>query len=129
MANVRTETMTFPFPMGKFLPGATFATASLPFTQNTQPTKHDGQSGNDVPDNQFNRIVIQAAPGNGTGIIYICSTSGGADTTAYTNIIQALSAGQIFDRGKEWANNRDISKIFIGAGDSASFAFGYIDQF
>jgi hypothetical protein len=113
----------YPFPLGKILPGATFATASVPLTQNIQPVDVAG-----LPDNNWNGIFIQAHVLN-VGPIYICSNAAGPDLVNYTNILGEVLPGGSFPRGKEWANNRDISKIFVGAGNATDFAIACLDGF
>ena len=46
---------SYPFSLGKIIPGATFASACVPLTQNVLPVQNDGVT----PDTQFNSIVIQ----------------------------------------------------------------------
>jgi hypothetical protein len=107
----KTGTVPYPWPLGKIVPGATFSTIALPITTNIQPVNADG-----TPDNMFNYIGIQADLSNALNI-YIC-TSATPDLTNYTNVVGELSAGTWWSRGKEWANNRDISQIFIAAQNS-----------
>jgi hypothetical protein len=126
--NVKTGAMGFPYPMGKVFPGASYATVSVPLTQNIIPTKTNGVDGTEVPDYQFNGVWIQANPDN-TGYIYVCSNASAPDTTNYTNVLGFLSAGQWFPRVKEWANNRDISKLYVGAANATDFAIVVIDAF
>ena len=122
MAAVKTISMSFPYPLGKILPAGT--TASLPLTTNVTPVKEDGVTA----ETRFAEIVIIAAFANG-GVIYICNNALAPDTTNYTNIICELAAGQSFPREGEWSNNKDIDKLFVGASDGTSFAYGYISQF
>ncbi len=119
--------MTFPYPLGKVFPGASFATISVPLTQNIQPTKKDNL-GNEVPDNQFNGIFIRASNLN-SGNMYVCNTAAAPDLTAYSNVIDELPPGAAFPRGKEWANNRDITALFIGATNATDFTIPALDQF
>jgi hypothetical protein len=121
--NVKTGTVKFPWPLGKVYPGASYATVSAPLTQNIQPVNIDL-----TPDNQFNGIFIQANPNN-AGNIYVCSSAANPDETAYTNVLGILSPGAWYPRGKEWANNRDITGLFIGADNATDFAIVSIDQF
>lgn len=128
--NVPTGNMNFPYSLGKISPGASFASLCVPLTTNFQPTKRDGQKGTDIADNEFNGIFIQANPSNTVGsYMFICNSASAPDTTNYTNIIAFLPPGAVFTRSKEWSNNRDISKIFIGALNSTDFVIANIDQF
>ena len=122
---VLTTSMQMPASLGKIFPGASYATLSVPLTQNIQPTRqtHDGAI---INDNQFNSIFIQAGVNN-SAAIYICNSAAAPDTVAYTNIIEFLNPGLTFTRGKEWANNRDISDLFIGAQNAVDFAIANID--
>lgn len=117
--NVKTGSMSFPFSLGKLMPGAS---VSIPLTTNFQPVKEDGST----PDTQFNAIFIQAHPDN-SGYIYVCNSASAPDTTNYTNVLRVLAKGETFDLTKQWANNRDIGRIFIGAGDADDFAIASID--
>ena len=121
--NVKTSAMTWPYPLGKVYPGAAFSTASVPLTQNIQPANADLS-----PDNRFNAIWMQASPGN-SGYIYICSTAAAPDKVAYSNVLGVMPAGQWFPRTKEWANNRALNTLFIGADNATDFAIVSIDQF
>jgi hypothetical protein len=116
--------MAFPYSLGLIVPGGTFATVSVPLTQNIVPVANDGTT----PDYQFNAISIQAAPAN-TGVIYICNSAAAPDKVGYTNVIYILAKGLVWTRQKEWANNRDISKIFLGADNGTDFAIASIDAF
>lgn len=122
--NTKVGDLILPAALGKVFPAASYATLSVPLTQNIVPCKADGTT----PDNQFNGIWIQAANAN-SGTIYVCNTAAAPDTSAYTNIIGELTAGQWFPRTKEWANNRDISKLFIGAENATDFAIVSLDAF
>ncbi len=122
--NVRTGQMSFPYSLGRIIPGAAFAGASVPLTQNVQPVNNDGVS----PDVMFNSIWIQAHVGN-TGTIYICGTAAAPDLVNFTNVLGELTAGQWYPRTKEWANNRSIAGLFIGAENATDFAIVSIDQF
>ena len=126
--NVRTESLNFPFALGKLCPGAAFASASIPLTINYQPTKADCQKGVEVVDNQFNGIWIQAFPNN-AGLIYVCNSSDAPDLVLYSNVIGIMQPGDWWPRIKEWANNRDLSKLYIGAANATDFAIALIDQF
>lgn len=128
--NVATSTMNYPFPMGKLMPGG--ATVSIPVTQNYQPGGH-GNDGAFHKDNQFNELVIIASPdntGNGTsGYMFICNSAAAPDTVAYTNVLAWLQPGQAWAMSKEWASNRDISKVFVGALNATDFAIASINAF
>jgi hypothetical protein len=122
--NIKTGSMTWPFPMGKLFPGAAYATQSVPLTANVVPCDNDGVT----PDYFFNGILVQASPNN-TGLIYVCNSSAAPDKVGYSNVIYMLSAGQTWMNTKEWANVRDISKIFIGADNATDFAIASILQY
>lgn len=127
---VKTGSLGWPMALGKVFPGAAFATACVPLTQNIQPCDNDGVT----PDNQFNGAFIQANPGAGAnnpnaGNIYVCTTAAAPDLVNFTNVLAVLTPGAWYPRGKEWANNRDISKLFIGADNATDFAIVSIDQF
>lgn len=121
--HVKTSAMVFPYSLGLFKPGASFGALSLPLTQNILPTNND-----DSPDYRFNGIWVQAHPDNG-GYIYICNSALAPDPVDFTNVIGILRAGEWYPRSKEWANNRDLRGIFVGASDATSFAIALIDQF
>jgi hypothetical protein len=121
--NVIPGAVGYPLSLGKVFPGASFASQSAPLTQNIQPVKMDGSK-----DNNFSGVFIQAHTEN-SGNIYICSNSAAPDLVAYTNVLAEVMAGGTYPRGKEWANNRDISKLFIGAGNATDFAIVSIDAF
>jgi len=125
--DVRTEALGFPACLGKVFPGAVFATASVPLTQNIRPVKID-HAGNTVADVNFNGIFIQAHSDN-NGLIYVCSNASPPDLVLYTNVLGEVAPGVWYPRSKEWANNRDISKLFIGAANATDFAIVVIDQF
>lgn len=122
--NVKTNAMGFPYPLGKVYPAASFATLCVALTQNVVPVNNDGTT----PDYQFNGIFIQADPDN-EDTIYVCSTADAPDATAFTNVLAKLSPGAWFPRTKEWANNRDIRRLFIGAKNATDSAIVTIDQF
>ena len=122
--NVKTGDMQFPYSLGKVYPGASFATVSAALTQNIVPVNNDGVT----RDRMFNGIAIQAHPDNGDDL-YICNSASAPDTTNYTNILAVLSPGAWYGRGKEWANNRNISTLFVGAKNQNDFAIVSIDQF
>ncbi len=127
--NVVSSTLSLPASLGKVFPGASYATVSVPLTQNIQPVKntHDGTQ---VVDNEWNGIFITALPGNTSGAyIYICNSSSAPDLTGYTNVIGYLSPGGQFARSKEWSNTRDLSKLFVGATNATDAAFVVIDAF
>lgn len=124
MANVRTTSMTFPYPLGKVYPGANFAIQSVPLTQNITPVAVD----NATPERNFNGIWIQASKDN-TDVIYVCSTDDAPDLVNKTNILAELSAGDWYPRSKEWANNRRIDVLYIGALNALDHAIVSIDQF
>ncbi len=121
--NVKTGNMLFPFPLGKLLPGADFATLSVPLTENFTPCNSDGVT----PDNQFNAITVQAGLDN-TGVIYICNSAAAPDKTGYTNVIQMLTKGQTWGNDKGLACNRGVNSVFIGADNGTDFAIANIDQ-
>lgn len=128
MANVEVATMPFPFSLGKVFPGAAFAAASAPLTQNSTPTEH----GRAV--RMFNGIFIYSWPGNATtpsngAPLYICNTAAAPDLVNFTNVIAVLQPGDTFPRSKEWALNRDIGTLFIGAENATDFALVSIDSF
>jgi hypothetical protein len=119
----------YPYSLGKIIPGATFATACVPLTANIQPVNNDGSK-----DHIFNGIFIRSFPGTSTiagntGAIFICNSAAAPDLVNFTNIIDILSPGDSFPRSKEWANNRDISKLFIGAENATDFALAFVDAF
>jgi hypothetical protein len=116
--------MTWPFPLGKVFPGVNHATASVPLTQNITPV-HASDS---TPVRYFNGLFIQADLNNGD-IIYVCSNASAPDLTNYTNVLGEIVAGGSFPRAKEWANNRDISTLYIGAKNATDFVIVIIDQF
>ena len=119
----------YPYSLGKIQPGGTFATACVPLTQNIQPVNNDG-----TKDHIFNGIFIQAFGGTSlqpanTGVIFVCNSAAAPDLVNFTNIIAVLQAGDQFPRSKEWANNRDINKLFIGAENGVDFALVSVDAF
>lgn len=123
MANVKTTDMTWPYALGAIIPGATFATASVPLTQNVTPVDVHG-----VPETRFNGIWIQASPDN-NGVLYICKDANPPDKVAYSNVLGWLQPGLWYPRDKEWANNRDINTLFVGADNATDFGIAVIDQF
>ncbi len=122
--NVKTGSMSFPYPLGKLVPGQNWGSRSVPVTQNVIPVANDGVT----PDYQFNNLTVLAGHTN-TGKIYICNSAANPDKVGYSNVIYVLSAGLPWVYGKEWANNRDISKIYIGADNTVDFATASIDSF
>ena len=119
----------YPFSLGKIQPGATFASACVPLTQNFNPVNKDG-----TKDHIFNGIFIEAFGGTSslaanTGVIFICNSAAAPDTVNWTNVITVLHPGDSFPRTKEWANNRDISRLFIGAENGVDFALASVDAF
>lgn len=128
--NVKTSVMPLPYSLGLVKPGATFATVSVPLTQNIVPVEQDGTT----PHRMFSGIFITAFAGAGaiatnTGNIYICNTSAAPDLTNFTNVIAILQPGDIFPRYKEWSNNRDIGILFIGADNADDQALVSVDAF
>ena len=128
---VKISSMGFPFPLGKIIPGATFAAASAPLTQNYTPTDDAGN-----PIRMFNGVFITAWAGNAAGTvasnsgpIYICSNALAPDLILFSNVIAVLYPGDSFPRSKEWSGNRDIGTLYIGAENGADFAIASIDQF
>ena len=119
----------YPYSLRKIVPGATFATACQPLTANIQPVNNDGSK-----DHIFNGIFIEAFGGTSTiagntGVIFVCNSAAAPDLVNFTNILAILNPGDSFPRSKEWANNRDINKLFIGAENATDFAFVSIDAF
>jgi len=132
--DVLTSAMNFPYSLGKILPGSTYASASVPLTQNTRPVRFDPTTEANVPETMFNGIYIQAFGGTGNSdgnskAIFVCNSAAAPDTTNYTNVVGVLMPGDQFPRFKEWANNRDLSKLYIGAQNATDFALVVIDQF
>ena len=128
--SVKTSAMVFPYSLGAIRPGATFASASASLVQNIVPVNND----NVTPDYQFNGIFIQAFPGTGSVAgnlkpIYVCNSAAAPDLTNFTNVIGILQPGDIWPRAKEWANNRSIRNLYIGAENATDFALVTIDQF
>jgi len=131
MANKKVSAMSFPFSLGKILPGATFASACVPLTQNIQPVQEDNKT---LANDAWNEILIQAWPGSPTvvansGNIYVCSSAAAPDVVGFTNILAVLLAGDTYPRKNEWANLKDISKLFIGADNATDFVICSIGQF
>lgn len=124
--DVRTEAMSFPYPLGKLLPGGT--TASIPLTTNIRPTRVDNL-GVTRADVNFAAIRVRAHTSNGSALIYICNSAAAPDTTNYLNVIDVLAAGVEWVRTKPpTSNNCDITPIYIGASNGTAFATGSIDQ-
>lgn len=124
MADVQTGSMKFPYPLGKILPGANFATLSAPVTMNVNPVSVDGSS-----DYLFNEILLMADEAN-TASIFICSNASAPDLVGFTNILAELRAGDAYPRGPhDWANRKDIRRFFVGALNATDFVFGSIDRF
>lgn len=103
MAAVLTKNMTFPFPLGFIVPGAGFAAASVPVTQNLLPDRLT-----------FAGVLFQADSGNVLDI-YICSTAAAPDVAAGLNIIARLAPGQILPYNREWGNQWNLANFFVGA--------------
>ena len=120
--NQRTGQMHYPFPMGKISPGSAFASASVPLTQNIMPVNQDGVT----PDFNFNGIWIQADMNN-SDTIYICSNASAPDLVNFSNVLGELQAGAWYPRTKEWAQNRQINTLFIGAKNAVDFVICSID--
>jgi len=121
---VKTGSQPYPWALGKVLPGAAYATASVPLTQNIQPVNADG-----TPDKMFNGIYIQASPKN-TGIcMYVCSNASPPDEVNFTNVLAFLPPGTSYPRSKDWANNRDITALYIGADNATDFVIVSVDSF
>jgi hypothetical protein len=128
--SVKTGSVPFPWSLGAIRPGATFASASAPLTKNTLPVMNDGVS----HDKNFNGVFITAFGGTlglaaNIGSIFVCTSAAAPDTTNWTNVVAVLAPGQSWPRNKEWANNRDISVLYIGAENATDFALVSIDQF
>lgn len=126
----KVSSMIFPASLGPVGPGADFASLSAPITLNILPVKQDGVT----PERMFNEIFITAFPGFGstpsnTSAIFICNTSSPPDVSTFSNVIGMLNPGDQWPRKKDWANNRDIGSLFIGALNSSDFALVVIDQF
>ncbi len=108
-----------PFPLGRVLPGAAFATASAPLTQNITPVEQDGVT----PRRRFNLIEIRAFINNsGPNGIYICSNANPPDEVNYLNVVDVLQAGEAFPRGTGMITVEDIGNLFIGADNATDFA-------
>ena len=119
--NVKTTSMTFPYPLGKLCPGAAYQTSSVPLTQNVVPVGPDGK-----PDLMVNNIAILAHPEN-DGNIYVCNSAAAPDKTDYSNVLAVLLPGQWYPRGKEWGNSRNLGTLFIGADNANDFAIATMD--
>lgn len=110
MANVKVSAMSFPYSLGKIFPGASYATVSVPLTQNITPTEENGD-----PSYQAREILIQALPGNG-GYIYICNSAAAPDLTGYTNVVGILDGGVAWSReSSPFPAIHSLSKLYVGA--------------
>lgn len=122
--NTITGTLPNPFSLGKIFPGASFATLSAPLTQNIVPVMPDAVT----IDPYFNELIITAWGGSGAvagndGNIYVCSDAKQPDLVNFLNVLAILGPGQVWPRtGEYWANNKDIHRYFIGAGNATDFA-------
>lgn len=120
--NVKTTSMTFPYPLGKLSPGAAYQTKSVPLTENVMPVGPDGAT----PDLMVNGVHILAHPEN-DGNIYVCNSAAAPDKTDYSNVLAVLLPGQWYPRGKEWGNSRNLGTLFIGADNATDFAIATMD--
>jgi hypothetical protein len=122
--NVKSGTMVLPFSLGAVGPGAGFAGASVPLTQNFLPVKEDGIS----PDNAWSSVTIQALPGNGADV-FLCNSAAPPDLVAFTNVIAVIPAGQYWPRNRQWSNSCSLASLFIGAVNAVDGCLVVIDAF
>lgn len=129
-----TGTLPNPFSLGKVIPGATFATACVPLTQNLTPVMPDKVT----PDRYFNEILITAFGGSGptasplpsnTGFIYICSSASAPDLVNFTNVLAILAPNDTYPREGDWSNNKDIQGFFVGADNATDYAIATAGRF
>lgn len=115
MAMLMLHDLTDSQPFGKILPGATFATASVPLTQNYP----DG-----IEQYVFSFVSIRANDEN-LQPLYLCNSAAAPDVTNYLNVIARLQPGETWPRDRGLTNSIDISRIWVGsAANATDFAIG-----
>lgn len=122
MAIQKIENLTMPFPLGILKPGASYATVSISVLKNF--TSGLFATGG-IERTFFGLLQITAADDN-TGVIYICNSAAGPDTTNYSNVLGIVLKGTTWSLGKEWANSVDLNHIYIGAENANDFSFGCV---
>ena len=125
---IKVSSMTFPASLGVAKPGSSYATVSVPITQTRLPVLDDGVTASRM----FNGIFITAFPGTGsvaanTKPIYVCTNSSAPDLTNFLNVVGILQPGDVWPRSKDWACNRDVGTLYIGAENATDFALIAID--
>ena len=113
---VKISTVNFPFPMGYIIPGASYATVSVPLTQNFLPDQL-----------AFSSIAIQADPDNSADYIYICSDARAPQSNG-SNVIAKLAPGAWLPYSREWGNIFNLNSLFIGATNSTDHAIVSVMQ-
>lgn len=127
---VKMTTVHFPFPLGKLIGGATWATVAIPLTQNFTPVMVDGVT----PDDYFNEILVQTNPTN-TGNVYVlvptAALPGGSppDLTNYTNVAAILVAGASWPRSREsWKEQFNVTDYWLGFANATDFCIGSVTR-
>jgi hypothetical protein len=128
VANI--NSLYYPIPLGKLLPGASFATVSIPLYTNLPTNLADGQSSLGA----YNEIVLVA---NSTNLLplYVCVplvsgtyvAGAPADTTNWTNVIAIIPAGGSWSRAQNpsWSNKWFLQSYYLSAGNATDYAWGY----
>jgi hypothetical protein len=109
-------------PLGQILPGATYATVSVPVLSSALLAAHPELANKDV-----NVVSIQFDPGStGGGRIYICN-SAAAPASNRSNVIYTIqSPGDSWPLVGHALNDVELGGLYIGADNADDYACGYV---
>lgn len=104
-----------PFPLGFVKPGATFATISVPITQNFTDLATS------APYGQVDSIYVHALAGNST-VVFLLNTVAAPDVATYLNVVDVIAAGSSTSISSGAMNTLALSQFYIGALNSGDGA-------
>jgi hypothetical protein len=113
------STLPQPAPLGKLLPGANFATASIRLDSNYASAP--------LETTNFRIVSIRANYDNSKPL-YICTNSSQPDTANFTNVIDKIYPGESYPRSPDWGTLIDISQFYIGAENALDHCWGWFSQ-
>ena len=105
-----------PFPLGLITPGASFATVSLPITNNFSDLATAGG-----PYSSVDSIYVHALSGNGAAV-YLLNSSSNPDVTNYLNVIDVIGSGSSTSIASAGMNTLNLASFYIGAANSTDGA-------
>ncbi len=110
-----TNVISNPFPLGLVVPGASFASISVPITANYADIATSSVYG------AVDTIYVSAPAGNGASI-YFMNSAAAPDTTAYSNILFVIAKGTSIQIVSSAMNTLMLSQFFIGAAGASDGA-------